>query len=78
MSGSECSLTGKFINTINLRTLELETFNILKVDRHIQEYGRYTVITEKLIHKTSSYFMFLYYECFYSPSSPQLGPLSYW
>jgi hypothetical protein len=50
----------------------------LKVDRHIQEYGRYTVITEKWIHKTSSYFMFLYYEYFYSPSSQQLGPLSYW
>jgi len=47
MLGYECSLTQKRINTINLRTLELETFNILKVDRHIQEYGRYTVITEK-------------------------------
>ena len=50
-SESECSLTQEFINIINLRTLEVETFNILKVDLHIQEYGRYTVITGKRIHK---------------------------
>jgi hypothetical protein len=41
MSASECSLTQEFINTTNLRILEVETFDILKVDLHIQEYGLY-------------------------------------
>ena len=39
ISESECNLTEEFINTVNLRTLEVETFNMLKVDRHIKEYG---------------------------------------
>jgi hypothetical protein len=39
ISESESSLTQEFTNTINLRTVEVETFNILKVDRHIQQYG---------------------------------------
>ena len=47
ISESECSLTQEFINTTKLRTLEVEMLNILKMDRHIQEYGFYTVITEQ-------------------------------
>jgi hypothetical protein len=34
ISEFECSLTQEFINTMNLRTLEVETFNILKLFRH--------------------------------------------
>ena len=77
ISEFESSLTQEFTNTINLRTLEVETFNILKVDHHIEDYGLYTVITEQRIHKNSSYFVLIYYEYFCSPSLPQLGPLSY-
>ena len=75
MLESESSLTQEFINTINLRILEVETFNILKLLLHEQEYGRYTVITEQLIHRTSSslsssssYFKLLDSKCFCSPS----------
>jgi hypothetical protein len=46
--------TQECINSINLRTLQVETFNILKVFGHKQEYGRHTVISEQRIHKTSS------------------------
>jgi hypothetical protein len=47
ISESECNRTQEVINTTNLRTLEAETFNILEVDRHIQEYDCYTAITEQ-------------------------------
>jgi hypothetical protein len=43
MSESESSLTQEIINAINLRILEVETFNILKLVHHEQVYGRYTV-----------------------------------